>query len=59
MHPLFWLPPVFLLKPFRKKWILIFALLLFAAVYIVRMITLFPNTAPMLYNYESLLGGLL
>lgn len=57
MHPLFWMPPLLLLPPFRKKWVLWLMLGLLIAVYVVRMITLFPDKAPMNYNFDSVLGG--
>lgn len=59
MHPLFLLPPFFLIKPLRKKWYLILATILFIIVYIIRMTTMFPHTPPMDYNYNSTLGVLL
>lgn len=59
MHPLFWMPPLFLLKPFQKKRYVIGASALLILVYIARMAMMFPNTEPMLYNHNSFLGGLL
>ena len=56
MHPLFWMPAVFLIKPLRKKWVIITAITIFILVYIVRMAIMFPNTPPLDYNYNSILG---
>ncbi|WP_086329406.1 DUF2752 domain-containing protein [Candidatus Enterococcus mansonii] len=67
-HPLFWLVPiVFGIFLFRKK-VLLFericenkyftagALGLFLTVYLIRMVVLFPNTAPMDYNQHSVVA---
>ncbi len=64
-HPLFWIVPVIIVtsvflkgKVFKSKaknavlWIIIAALII--GVYIIRMIALFPNKAPMDYNKQSL-----
>ena len=56
MHPLFWLPPVFLLRPFQKKWLMLTAIGLFILVYILRMVFLFPDTPPMDYNDNCMIG---
>ncbi len=56
MHPLFWLPAVLIFPFFRKRWALWAIAILFFAVYIVRMVLLFPHTAPMNFNYDSVLG---
>ncbi|MDD6214141.1 MAG: DUF2752 domain-containing protein [Firmicutes bacterium] len=59
MHPLFWLPPVFLVPRFRtRRWIFV-AACVFLAVYIIRMICMFPDVPPMNYNYNSLIGEFL
>ena len=57
MHPLFWMPPILLLPPFQKKWIMGLMIGLLLGVYILRMATIFPDAEPMVYNYDSLLGG--
>jgi len=59
MHPLFWLPPIFFIKHFRKKGYVVLAGVLFIPVYIIRMATMFPDTPPFNYNYNSILGVLL
>lgn len=59
MHPLFWLPAVFIFKPFRKRKVLIAVLILYIAVYILRMALMFPDIEPMKFNYDSILGGFL
>ncbi len=59
MHPLFWVSPIFLLPYFRKKRFVILAIVLFAAVYVLRMLLQFPNEPPMNYNYNSVLGGII
>lgn len=59
MHPLFLLPLIFLLKPFRKKWILIFIIILFVILYIIRFYLLFPDIQPFNYNYNSVIGEFL
>ena len=58
MHPLFWIPPLFLLKKMQNKWALWAVFGIFIAVYIIRMLFLFPHTPPMNFNYDGLLGGL-
>lgn len=59
MHPLFLLPAVLLFKPFQKKRVVVFVIILFLAVYAVRMITMFPGAEPMNYNYDSIIGRLM
>ena len=56
MHPLFWMPPFFLFKPFQKKPLLIGAVTILILVYILRLVLFFPHTPPMNYNYNSILG---
>ncbi len=56
MHPLFLLPVLLLIPHLRRKWVLWVVAILFFAVYIVRMLLLFPHTAPMNYNFDSVLG---
>lgn len=56
MHPLFWMPAIFLFKPLRKKWIVVTFITIFISVYIVRMAIMFPDTPPFNYNYNSILG---
>lgn len=56
MHPLFWMPAIFIFKPFQKKWSIITFTSLFILVYIVRMAVLFPDTPPLTYNYMSTIG---
>ena len=57
MHPLFWMPPLLLLPMFRKKWVIVGMTVLLLAVYVLRMIMMFPDVAPMNYNYDSVVGG--
>ncbi|MBO5060069.1 MAG: DUF2752 domain-containing protein [Clostridia bacterium] len=57
MHPLFFVPLVFLLPQCRKRRWVISAIILFAAVYVVRMLLQFPGEPPMNYNYDSVVGG--
>lgn len=64
-HPLFWaIPPLALLLIFAgagRRWVqksLIFCAALFAAVYLIRMVLLFPHTAPMTVNPNGLLPRL-
>lgn len=57
MHPLFWMPPLLILPFFRKKWAVVAMIALLVGVYAVRMVMLFPDTPPMNFNHESLLGG--
>ena len=56
MHPLFWVPAIFIFKHFQKKRYLVAVLILFIIVYLVRMMTMFPHTPPMNYNYNSIIG---
>lgn len=66
-HPLFWLTPILLLVStikgsviFKNEklnhgfWLLI--TVIYLSVFAVRMVLLFPNTAPMDYNYDSILA---
>lgn len=57
MHPLFLLPLLVFVPAARKKWGVYTVFGIFIAVYIARMILMFPHTSPMNYNYNSLLGG--
>lgn len=64
-HPLFWIiPPLVLLLIFagaERRWVqksLIFCAVLFAVVYLARMVLLFPHTAPMTVNPNGLLPRL-
>jgi hypothetical protein len=66
MHPLFLLVPVMVFlviyshykkKDFTKTYIVLFVL--FIAVYIIRMIFLFPHTYPFDYEKSSLLGRII
>jgi len=57
MHPLFLLPLLIFIKKARNKWVLFAVVGIFILVYIARMLLLFPTTAPMNFNYSSLLGG--
>lgn len=66
MHPLFWLVPVIIgliaysqYKKIHFTKIYIIIGIIFIAVYIVRMIVLFPNTYPFDYEYSSLIGRIL
>lgn len=59
MHPLFLLPAVLLFKPFQNRRFIIGMLVVFIAVYAVRMWLMFPNIEPMVFNSESILGGFL
>lgn len=58
-HPLFWMPPAALLlvaaaKGARTRRIIaVAAILLYLAVYVIRMITLFPDTPPMDVNRDA------
>lgn len=56
MHPLFWLPAIFLIKPLQRKEIIMTAIVGFILVYIVRMAIMFPHTPPLNYNYNSIIG---
>ena len=57
LHPLFLLPLLVFIKKARNKWVLATVLGIFILVYIIRMVLFFPDTVPMNYNYQSLLGG--
>ena len=57
MHPLLLLPLLVFIKKAWNKWVIITVIGVFLLVYIIRMLLLFPDTAPMNYNYQSLLGG--
>lgn len=57
MHPLFLLPPLFLFRKMQNIRVIISVFGVFIAVYVARMILYFPNTAPMNFNFDSLLGG--
>lgn len=59
MHPLFLLPAALLFKPFQNRRFFIGMLVVFIAVYAVRMCLMFPNTEPMIFNRNSILGGIL
>ena len=56
MHPLFWIPPIFIFKPFQRKWLIASAIALFLLIYVIRLVLFFPHTPPMNYNYNSMLG---
>ncbi len=63
MHPLFWLVPVIIglvvysqYKKVNFTKIYIIIAVIFIAVYIVRMILLFPHTYPFDYEHSSLIG---
>jgi cytochrome bd-type quinol oxidase subunit 2 len=67
-HPLWWLVPVVAIfvainfltdKKVINKWTISIFLILVFGVYIYRMITMFPNVAPMDYDWNSLLGRLI
>ena len=59
MHPLFLLPAALLFKPFQNRRFIIGMCAVFIAVYAVRMHLMFPNTEPMIFNRNSILGGFL
>ena len=59
MHPLFLLPPIFLFRKMRRRWVLFSVIAVFLAVYIIRFALLFPTVAPFNYNSDCLLGGIL
>ena len=59
MHPLFWMPAIFLIKPFQKKWLIITALAVFIITYVIRLCVMFPTTPPLNYNYNSIIGEFL
>lgn len=69
MHPLFWLPPIMMLAAIILAWrasdiltikkasrIGLVLIIVFIAVYIVRMILFFPDVEPMTYQQQSLFG---
>lgn len=56
MHPLFLLPLCLFVPRCQKTRPLLIIIGIFVTVYIIRMFLLFPHTAPMNYNYESLIG---
>lgn len=64
MHPLFWLPPAIAVLCYFKrtlltnKWFWIAVVTLVVAVYIARMVLLFPDTEPMTYYEQNVLQTL-
>ncbi|WP_442945399.1 DUF2752 domain-containing protein [Oceanirhabdus sp. W0125-5] len=60
IHPLFFIPIIILILFLIKKMDIVykykyFLLILFLSVYIYRLITLFPNEAPMIFNQKGIL----
>ena len=58
MHPLFLLPLSLFVPRLQKTRYLIIIAAIFIAVYIIRMLLLFPDEVPMNYNYNSVIGEL-
>ncbi|MGH4123432.1 MAG: DUF2752 domain-containing protein [Clostridium sp.] len=60
MHPLFFIPIIIVVLFVTRKMQIIYKykyhlLVLFLVVYVYRMIVLFPNEAPMMFNHKALL----
>lgn len=59
MHPLFLLPALVVIPKFQKTRSLLIIAGIFLALYIIRMIFLFPGDPPMDYNFNSMIGEFL
>lgn len=69
MHPLWWIPPTVMIialfhktkigRLFWSKFGLISLIVLFISVYVIRMLTMFPQTSPMNFNTECAILSIL
>ena len=59
MHPLFLLPLLVMMPKFQRTRSLLIIAGIFLVVYIIRMILMFPDSAPMDYNFNSVIGEFL
>lgn len=66
-HPLFWLPPIAFVAWIAVKnksntaanWIIYGFIALMLAVYVVRMVNMFPDIPPMNFNHDNIIAKLL
>ena len=59
MHPLFLMPVLLIFPAFRKKCVLIVMAAVMLLVYIIRMVIMFPEVEPMIFNQNNIIGEIL